>query len=110
MSTYLVAFVVSEFVSNKDPEDLVFNVWARREAKLQTNFAQKIGPEILKYFGNYTQINYYDILDDEEGSALMSKMDLIAFLDLTFDAMENWGCLTYRYVPNLINNNFLTVS
>nr|CAD7394984.1 unnamed protein product [Timema cristinae] len=55
MSTYLVAFVVSDFAHKTDGN---FSVWAREEALQQAQYSLEIGPKILKYFEDYFEIKF----------------------------------------------------
>jgi aminopeptidase N len=82
MSTYLVAFVVSDF-SRK--ENGSFAVWTRRDAIKQADYALQVGPAILKYFEQYFQIPFP-----------LPKIDMVALPDFAAGAMENWGLITYR--------------
>ncbi|KAF6203836.1 hypothetical protein GE061_002171 [Apolygus lucorum] len=82
MSTYLVAFTVSDF---EHWSDRSFKVWARSQAIDQAKYALKIGPKILKHFEEYFGIAYP-----------LPKMDMIALPDFAAGAMENWGLITYR--------------
>lgn len=52
MSTYLVAFIVSDLTQLNSKDDLI-KIWARREYLTQTDYAGKIAPNILRYFENY---------------------------------------------------------
>lgn len=82
MSTYLVAFTVSDFYHLSDGN---FKVWARASAIEQARYALKIGPQILRYYEDYFQIQYP-----------LPKTDMIAIPDFAAGAMENWGLITYR--------------
>lgn len=84
MSTYLLAFVVSdfEFLQNDN-----FRVWARHEASPQAKLSLEVGPKILKFFEDYFQIDFP-----------LPKVDMIALPDFAAGAMENWGLITYRFV------------
>lgn len=90
MSTYLVAYMVSEFASvesdNKDI-DVKFRIIARKDAIGQTELAKTAGPLCLKYYEDYF---------DEKFP--LSKQDMVAIPDFNAGAMENWGLITYRYV------------
>lgn len=82
MSTYLVAFVVSD-LSRRDNGS--FSVWARRDALRQADYALSVGPPILKYFEGYFNIPFP-----------LPKIDMVALPDFAAGAMENWGLITYR--------------
>nr|XP_033334550.1 aminopeptidase N isoform X2 [Megalopta genalis]XP_033334551.1 aminopeptidase N isoform X2 [Megalopta genalis] len=84
MSTYLVAFIVSDFKMLKS-ESGNFRVWARNEAIDQAHYSLKIGPKILEYFENYFKIKFP-----------LPKIDNVALPDFAAGAMENWGLITYR--------------
>lgn len=87
MSTYLVAFVVSDYENNGNE---TFGVWTRPNAINSTEFALKIGQETLKNLNNFTGIDY------GESSTPKMKMDQISIPDFGAGAMENWGLVTYR--------------
>lgn len=90
MSTYLVAFVVSEFkgvgVKNGTKE---LGVYSRPDALNQTDYAVDFGQRILNALGNYFGIDYYLTNDN-------LKIDHVALIDFNAGAMENWGLVTYR--------------
>ena len=99
MSTYLVAFAVTDFESrqsNRSYSKPVFRVWARADAIEQSEFAREIGPKILTYFERYFNIDFP-----------LPKLDMIALPDFGAGAMENWGLITYRLVngfPHSLHN------
>ncbi|XP_057191939.1 aminopeptidase N isoform X2 [Triplophysa rosa] len=96
MSTYLLAFVVSEFTNiQSSPEaDILIRIWARREAieTGQGDYALKLTFPILKFFEKYYNTTYP-----------LSKSDQIALPDFSAGAMENWGLVTYRETSLLYN-------
>jgi len=94
MSTYLVAFVVSDY-KNITNEEKNLRVWTRPNAINSTNFALKIGQETLKVLHKFTGINYYTP-KDKPGYTPGIKMDQISIPDFAAGAMENWGLVTYR--------------
>ncbi|XP_029162416.1 aminopeptidase N-like [Nylanderia fulva] len=96
MSTYLVAFIVSDFDVRRS-EDGNFGVWARQEAISQSQYSLNIGPKILKYFEEYFQIKFP-----------LPKMDMVALPDFSAGAMENWGLITYRETAMLYQEGVST--
>uniref|UniRef100_A0A672T0K2 Aminopeptidase n=1 Tax=Sinocyclocheilus grahami TaxID=75366 RepID=A0A672T0K2_SINGR len=98
MSTYLLAFVVSEFTNIRSPPEI--RIWGRREAieSCQGDYALNVTFPILKYLENYYNTTYP-----------LSKSDQIALPDFAAGAMENWGLVTYRelslfYDPKVSSN------
>ncbi|KAM6950436.1 aminopeptidase Ey-like [Lycodopsis pacificus] len=96
MSTYLLAFVVSDFtlISNQPDADVLIRIWARRRAieEGQGDYAlEKTGP-ILAFFADYYNSSYP-----------LKKSDQIALPDFSAGAMENWGLITYRETALLYN-------
>ena len=52
MSTYLLAFIVSDFVyreSEVGENGVKFRIWSREDAVIQTEYASVIGPQILRW-------------------------------------------------------------
>lgn len=89
MSTYLVAFVVSDFksISNYEgptAERLKHRVFGYNKNLPNGEFALEAGEKILNALENWTGIKFE-----------MSKMDQIAIPTFYFGAMENWGLVTY---------------
>ena len=87
MSTYLVAFIVSDFTSTESNTKYNFTTWARPNAIDNAAYSQTVGPRIVEYYEEYTGIEYK-----------FPKIDQIAVPDFASGAMENWGLITYRYV------------
>lgn len=54
MSTYLVAYCVSDFeykeATGSMKDDVKFRIYARRDAMSQVDYAAKIGPKVLKFY------------------------------------------------------------
>ncbi|XP_052123290.1 aminopeptidase N-like, partial [Frankliniella occidentalis] len=91
MSTYLVAFAVTDFESRRSSmRNGTFAVWTRSEAVDQAKYALEIGPRVLEYFEKYFNIRYP-----------LPKMDMMALPDFAAGAMENWGLITYREIAML---------
>ncbi|XP_068156512.1 membrane alanyl aminopeptidase [Drosophila tropicalis] len=99
MSTYLLAFLVSEFSSRHDSN---FSVLSRPEYYAQTQYSFNVGREILAEIGKFLNWNYYELGN--------TKMAMAAIPDFSAGAMENWGLLTYRERSLLVDNNVTTLS
>lgn len=93
MSTYLVAFIISDFEYLSSE---TFRVWARSDVLSHTHYARDIGPRILKFYEEFFSIPYP-----------LKKTDLVALPDFAAGAMENWGLVTFRLV---YTNMYLTIS
>ncbi|XP_061837794.1 endoplasmic reticulum aminopeptidase 1b isoform X4 [Nerophis lumbriciformis] len=87
MSTYLVAFIVSDFqsVSKYTQQGVKISVYAVPEKVNQTGFALDVAVRLLDFYDNYFNIAYP-----------LPKQDLAAIPDFQSGAMENWGLTTYR--------------
>lgn len=86
MSTYLVAFIVSDFENLRSSQNGNVSVWARKSAIGQAQYALEIAPKILKHYEDFFQIKFP-----------LPKIDMVALPDFSAGAMENWGLITYRY-------------
>jgi aminopeptidase N len=86
MSTYLVAFVVSKFVSVSSEEDgFTLSVYSRPEQIKNAQLALTSASKILRFYENIYDIPYP-----------LHKLDLVAIPDFEAYAMENWGIITFR--------------
>ena len=97
MSTYLVAFIVSDFNSTDSNAKYNFTAWARPNAIDNAAYSQDVGPQLVEYYEEYTGIEYK-----------FPKIDQVALPDFSAGAMENWGLITYMYVlitPCSLNYN-----
>lgn len=82
MSTYLVAFVISDFVPSTKGN---LTIWTRKSAAVQATKALGIGPKVLRFYEEFFQIPFP-----------LPKIDMVALPDFSAGAMENWGLITYR--------------
>ncbi|KAM9754213.1 aminopeptidase N-like isoform 2-T2 [Menidia menidia] len=98
MSTYLLAFIVSDFAFIGSTTDgVLIRIFARRPAIAAGQGAyalNKTGP-ILKFFEEYYNSSYP-----------LPKSDQIALPDFNAGAMENWGLITYRETALLYDESF----
>ncbi|XP_034233964.1 aminopeptidase N-like [Thrips palmi] len=114
MSSYLVAFVVSNFVgvagvspttatTTAAPSGattqatpgavtarptIPYTIWVRPGQQNQAAFAATVGPKSLAELEKFTGIRY--------DSMQLGKLDLIGIPDFAAGAMENWGLITFR--------------
>ncbi|XP_058117335.1 aminopeptidase N-like [Anopheles ziemanni] len=91
MSTYLLAFGVSDFVAI---EDGLQQVYARPNAIHEAKFALEAGVRVLDALNAYTDVSYYDY---------MPKLSQMAIPDRGGGAMENWGLVKYGEPALLFN-------
>lgn len=97
MSTYLIAFIVSEFTCDQGDDlydGLPYAVCSREEAAPTRELAVAKGPPLLRAIEDFTQIKYT--------VSTIGKMDQYAIPDFAAGAMENWGLVTYRYYKILV--------
>lgn len=90
MSTYLVAFLVSEFeAGNITKGSREFGVFTRPSAKNQSAYAFDFGHRVANALGSYFGLDYYSTSNN-------LRLDHIALPDFSSGAMENWGLIKYR--------------
>ncbi|CAL8357825.1 unnamed protein product [Lota lota] len=98
MSTYLLAFIVSDFDFIKTTLDgVLVRIFARKEAiaAKQGEYALNVTGPILKFFEKYYNSSYP-----------LPKSDQIALPDFNAGAMENWGLITYRETALLYDSKY----
>lgn len=86
-STYLLAFVVSQFssLSGLDSKGRNFTIWARPDLIGAAEYALNVGKCIINFFEEYFELDYP-----------LEKTDMLAVPNFAAGAMENWGLLIYR--------------
>lgn len=99
MVTYLLAFVVSDFVCKGDisTSGTKLQVCATPPQEDMISYALSIAPGLLEAFNAKFQFNYNQMLLD--------KMDIVAIPDFSAGAMENYGLLTFRETALLYNDS-----
>ncbi|KAM4578533.1 endoplasmic reticulum aminopeptidase 1-like [Fundulus diaphanus] len=96
MSTYLVAYIVSDFlsVSKTTNHGVKISVYAVPEKINQTAYALDAAVKLLDFYDDFFDIPYP-----------LPKQDLAAIPDFQSGAMENWGLTTYRETGLLFDPN-----
>ncbi|XP_054725819.1 aminopeptidase N-like [Anastrepha obliqua] len=99
MSTYVVAFVVSDFeytegVLNSIPQ----RVYTRPGTKQNQQWALVSGMLFLQSLAEYYNIDF-----------VLPKLYQVGVPDFFFAAMENWGLVTYREQYMMYNNKTSTI-
>jgi len=84
MSTYLVAFVVSDYVRIPNTNETL-NIWCRSALAPYSKLVQEIAQKATDILTEYTNI-----------TDKVPKMDHLAVPQLTAGAMENWGLIIYK--------------
>ncbi|NWZ72666.1 AMPN Aminopeptidase, partial [Acrocephalus arundinaceus] len=88
MSTYLLAFIVSQFTNvHNSSEGTLIRIWGRPTAiaEGQGNYSLSVTGPILKFFEEHYNTSYP-----------LPKSDQVGLPDFNAGAMENWGLVTYR--------------
>ncbi|XP_066459117.1 leucyl-cystinyl aminopeptidase isoform X2 [Eleutherodactylus coqui] len=95
MSTYLVAFIVSDMKNvTKDANGTLVSIYAIPQKIDQAQYALDTAITLLEFFSDYFGIKYP-----------LPKLDLVAIPDIQAGAMENWGLLTFRETTLLYTEN-----
>lgn len=88
MSTYLLAFVISDFESRSEGN---FSVYSPEKDIDDTKYALDVGKRSLEELKSYINLPYQ-----------LDKMDFIAIDAFLMGAMENWGLITFKSVLHYI--------
>jgi aminopeptidase N len=75
MSTYLLAFIVSNYKGSLTNTEK-FGVYARPESQSHTDYAVEFGVNMLNKFDEYFNISYYDMEN-------LEKMDMAGIPDFS---------------------------
>jgi aminopeptidase N/puromycin-sensitive aminopeptidase len=95
MSSYLAALVVGNFEYIEGEADgIPIRVYSTPGKKEMGKFALESAEHVLTYYDKYFSIKYP-----------YGKLDLIGLPDFSAGAMENTGCITFREVILLIDDN-----
>lgn len=89
MSTYLIAYIVSNFDYITNIGNMTFSkplrIYARPGYRNSSEFALEFGEKNMVAFERYIELPYD-----------LPKMDKVAIPDFSAGAMENWGLVLYR--------------
>uniref|UniRef100_A0A673M0R8 Leucyl-cystinyl aminopeptidase-like n=1 Tax=Sinocyclocheilus rhinocerous TaxID=307959 RepID=A0A673M0R8_9TELE len=95
MSTYLVAFIVADFISvSNNVSKTTVSVYAVPDKKEQVQYALDTACKLLEFYNTFFENDYP-----------LSKLDLVAIPDFLAGAMENWGLITFRETTLLVGSN-----
>lgn len=100
MPTYLLAFIVSDFVYTEGVlNDTPQRIYSRPGTKNEQEWALVSGMLILERLAEYYNVDF-----------ALPKIDQAAIPDFAAGAMENWGLATYREEYMLYNKDTSTVT
>ncbi|XP_010049218.2 aminopeptidase M1 [Eucalyptus grandis] len=87
MSTYLVAVVVGlfDYVEDHTSDGVKVRVYCQVGKQNQGKFALNVAVKTLEFYREYFAVPYS-----------LPKLDMIAIPDFAYDAMENYGLVTYH--------------
>lgn len=85
MPTYLVGWAVHNFVPEQSRISEIFKMWTRDSMKFRGSTALNRGQAIYSALQTWLSVR-----------SPLEKIDQFAIPDFNFNAMENWGLITYR--------------
>ncbi|XP_076645347.1 putative aminopeptidase-2 [Halictus rubicundus] len=100
MSTYLVAFIVSDYAYIPHTDDRI-RIYTKPNSVIYTDYAWNFTERALKVMDEYTEMPYFNF---------MRKIDHVAIVDFDHGAMENWGLVTYRETMLLYEEGVTTTA
>ncbi|XP_071424308.1 aminopeptidase N [Pithys albifrons albifrons] len=101
MSTYLLAFIVSQFdYKQSDSGKVLIRIWGRPKAiaEGQADYALTVTGPILSFFEGHYKTPYP-----------LPKSDQVGLPDFNAGAMENWGLVTYRENSLLFDDKYSSI-
>ncbi|ETE61021.1 Aminopeptidase N, partial [Ophiophagus hannah] len=101
MSTYLLAFIVSQFENvSAIQNNTLIQIWGRPTSikEGQGDYALSVSWPILNFFQREYSVPYP-----------LKRLDQVALPDFNAGAMENWGLITYRESALLFDPNFSSI-
>ncbi|NXC29415.1 AMPN Aminopeptidase, partial [Campylorhamphus procurvoides] len=101
MSTYLLAFIVSQFnYVQRNSDGVQIRIWGRPNAiaEGQGGYALNVTGPILKFFEMHYNTPYP-----------LPKSDQVGLPDFNAGAMENWGLVTYRENSLLFDDKYSSI-
>uniref|UniRef100_A0A8C6Y343 Aminopeptidase n=1 Tax=Naja naja TaxID=35670 RepID=A0A8C6Y343_NAJNA len=101
MSTYLLAFIVSQFENvSAIQNNTLIQIWGRPTSikEGQGDYALRVSWPILNFFQEEYKVPYP-----------LERLDQVALPDFNAGAMENWGLITYRESALLFDSNFSSI-
>ncbi|GAM17401.1 hypothetical protein SAMD00019534_005760 [Acytostelium subglobosum LB1] len=104
MSSYLVAFVVSQLTYSEHliaatGRNIEIRVWSSNALASAREYPLDIAVNATKFYTQYFGIEY-----------ALPKLDLVGVADFASGAMENWGCITFREVLLFYNETTANVN
>ncbi|KAF5289208.1 hypothetical protein FQR65_LT00095 [Abscondita terminalis] len=96
MSTYLVAFAVTKYVSLSNTKNKIKHViWSSIETIPLGQYALSMSPKLMEVLENFLGVPY--------SISNLSTVNHMSIPDFSAGAMENWGFITYRETALLWN-------